>query len=284
MIRSSFDRLLRSALPRAGHGSSEPGTRVCGESRHDTRARSGGGHPAPGALRARGRTRRGRCRVASLALLTCLAVSGAAEERKGVYSHPACYRLDAPHAVAPLDWRDRSASTNKYRKLVLDFHFKPEHQRGAIAGDIRAGVWDNLDYTLRWFPNFPRGLFLLGVFEAQVQRSNPNYVRKLVNEDGLSPLTCYFERAVRLMPDDPAVFNALGIMLIRRDRTDEAIDAFRKAVSLAPESPEAHYNLGLAYFSARDYEKSADAARNAYRLGYKKQGLMIRLKRKGHWK
>jgi Flp pilus assembly protein TadD len=94
---------------------------------------------------------------------------------------------------------------------------------------------------------------------------------------------CYFERAARYAPDDANVPNALGILLHRADKPEEALASFQKAVELAPEAPEAHYNLGLSQFSLGRYDQAAASARRAYELGYGKQDLKIKLKRKGHW-
>ena len=47
-------------------------------------------------------------------------------------------------------------------------------------------------------------------------------------------------------PENAEIFNALGVVLARRDALDEAVESFRKAVSLAPSEALGHFNLARA--------------------------------------
>lgn len=165
-------------------------------------------------------------------------------------------------------------------------HFKPEHQRNAMRGEWKARngtTWGNLDYTLRALPNHPRALYMMGLLEINLKRVNEAAWRRLTLTEKYVPFTCYFERAARFTPDDAGVPNALGILLHRSGKPEEAVKSFQRAVELAPDAPEAHYNLGLSQFALGQYEQSAASARRAYELGYQKQDLKVKLKRKGHW-
>jgi len=200
-------------------------------------------------------------------------------------SDPRCVRINEGRGVGPFDWRDKSDSVRQMLHVVERAHFTREHLRGALNGDTSTatGVVRNLDYTLRAFPNHPRALMAMGVFQTEVKKLQPEAWRSIQNHHRFAPVGCYFERALTLMPGDPGIHNARGIVLSRAQRWDEAIEAFRRAVELAPNSAEAHYNLGLAYYGAGQYQKSADSARTAYGLGFRKTGLMQRLKRRGAW-
>jgi tetratricopeptide (TPR) repeat protein len=44
-------------------------------------------------------------------------------------------------------------------------------------------------------------------------------------------------------PENAEVFNALGVVLARREALDEAVESFRKAVALAPADALGHFNL-----------------------------------------
>jgi len=208
-----------------------------------------------------------------------------APDQAGALADPRCVRIHETQGVGPFDWRDRSEEVRQMLHRVESFHFKRKHVQAALNGDssTEAGVWNNLDYTLRAFPNHPRALMLIGVFEIQVRKFSPEAWRAVEKRPNFSPVACYFERALMRTPDDPGIYNARGIILSRVQEWDKAIEAFQRAVELAPGSAEAHYNLGLAYYGAGDYQKSAASAREAYRLGYGKSGLKQRLKRKGAW-
>ena len=57
----------------------------------------------------------------------------------------------------------------------------------------------------------------------------------------------YYERAMRLNPEDQRVFIGLGNTYFLEDHIDEAIERYQKALVLDPNSVEAHYNLAQAY-------------------------------------
>jgi tetratricopeptide (TPR) repeat protein len=48
-------------------------------------------------------------------------------------------------------------------------------------------------------------------------------------------------------PQDPEFQNAIGVLHVRRNAIDEAINAFSTAAQLAPGDPLAYFNLGRAY-------------------------------------
>jgi len=200
------------------------------------------------------------------------------------HADPRCARIDVGGLEGVSDYR---AATDQYRHVVEKAHFTAEYQRQALRGDPKAsngGTWGNLAYTLRRFPNHPRALYMMGLFELQLEKLDAEEWRNLTLQPSYAPFTCYFARASRFAPDDPVVPNSLGILQHRAGKPEDALKSFQKAVELAPQSPEAHYNLGLSQFALEKYAESAASARRAYELGYPKQDLAIKLKRKGHWK
>jgi tetratricopeptide (TPR) repeat protein len=52
--------------------------------------------------------------------------------------------------------------------------------------------------------------------------------------------------AAERWPRNPEVFNALGVVLARREALDGAVESFRKAVALAPSEVLGHFNLARA--------------------------------------
>jgi tetratricopeptide (TPR) repeat protein len=53
--------------------------------------------------------------------------------------------------------------------------------------------------------------------------------------------------AEKRWPADPDVYNALGVVQVRRGALDAAVESFEKAVAIAPAEPLGHFNLGRAY-------------------------------------
>jgi VWFA-related protein len=58
-------------------------------------------------------------------------------------------------------------------------------------------------------------------------------------------------------PQDPEIFNALGVVQTSRGSLDDAIKSFQQAVSIAPKDPVGYFNLGRAlemrYYRSRRY-------------------------------
>jgi tetratricopeptide (TPR) repeat protein len=194
---------------------------------------------------------------------------------------PRCPRLAERQSYGPFDYRLAKKVYVKELKVVEDFHFKRSFRRGAMRGDV--GAWFEMDYTIRAFPNHAPALFLLGMLEHKLITERAQSYKSLTKREKFSPVSCYFERAIRFAPNDPNVYNAYGRLLVIKKQYAESIDAFKKSVELAPETASARYNLGLAYYAGGQYEEAAKAAREAYRLGYRRTELKDRLKRKGHW-
>jgi tetratricopeptide (TPR) repeat protein len=69
----------------------------------------------------------------------------------------------------------------------------------------------------------------------------------------------HFTEALRLRPDYPEAMAAVGGMLARRGRLDEAIAHCRKAIQLDPRTAEAFNNLGGALWEKRDLASAIEA-------------------------
>jgi type IV pilus assembly protein PilF len=60
--------------------------------------------------------------------------------------------------------------------------------------------------------------------------------------------------AEALVPDDPYVQNDLGLVLLAKDRTEEAVARFQKALSVRPDFADARNNLGRAYLDLKRWD------------------------------
>lgn len=176
------------------------------------------------------------------------------------------------NGFGPFDYTD-PANHGFNLQIVEAHHFTPQvealqkGQEGTVPGD--------LDYVLRAFPNHPRALYSMMRYQLNGGKAATTEFRTM---------ECYFDRALRLKSDDPAVHLLYGIYLHKKHRYDEALKRYQESDRLKTNNPEVYYNLGLLYADKKDYGKAADYAHKAYAKGYQLPGLRTRLKRAGHWK
>jgi len=64
------------------------------------------------------------------------------------------------------------------------------------------------------------------------------------------------ERAYKLKPDNAAITDTLGWMLVEQGNTSRGLELLQKAVAAAPKSPEIRYHLAQAWFKAGDKSKA----------------------------
>ncbi|MGH8729148.1 MAG: tetratricopeptide repeat protein [Burkholderiales bacterium] len=158
-------------------------------------------------------------------------------------------------------------------RLVESGHFTAQVQSlthgesGKLGGD--------LDYTLRAFPNHH------GALQAMIRLSQRE--KKAIPAGAKYTVECYFDRALRFKPDDPAVFMLHGIFLNTQGKLDDAIAQLEKANQLSPNDANINYNLGLLYFDKKNLAKSKEHAKIAYSLGFPLPGLKNKLIKAGQW-
>lgn len=158
--------------------------------------------------------------------------------------------------------------------IVESRHFTPTVER--LQGGKSSLLLNDLDYTLRAFPNHHRALFALIRFFTE-----PGHTMAGAGKLGSQP-ECYLQRALRFKPDDGKVSLLYGLYLHKLGKLAEAEPYYRSAVKLMPRSAEAHYNLGLLLTDMERYKEAVPEAHLAYRLGYPLSGLRRRLAAAGH--
>jgi hypothetical protein len=174
------------------------------------------------------------------------------------------------NGVGPFDYRNPDPTA---LSIVNRVHFTPEVERlkegatGAIGADI--------DFTLRVFPNYHRALASMMNLQFKLKTERPPGTRWVVS--------CYFDRAIRFIPDDGRVREIYGVYLLKLGKKAEAIEQLELAVTMSGEEANICYNLGLAYFETGDYEKSAAYAKKAYDRGFELPGLRNKLTKVGKW-
>jgi hypothetical protein len=170
----------------------------------------------------------------------------------------------------PLDFRTEKHSL----EIVERAHFTPNvenvitGQTGLIGGD--------LDYTLRASPNHHRALMSLIRLGEKHKSERPPGLRYSI--------PCYFNRAIRFVPDDEVVRMIFAIYLVKKGKNKEALDELTYAKDRGADDANFNYNLGLVYLSLGKYDEALIYAHKAYIAGFPLPGLKDKLKRAGKWK
>lgn len=171
-------------------------------------------------------------------------------------------------------WDYRKADPAKL-KLVETFHFSSATER-LQSGTSSAHIGGDLDYTLRAFPNHHRALQALSSLSLKTKTDKPLGSRYTVE--------CWFDRAMRMAPDDGAVHMLYGIHLLTKGDVKAATDRLKAAERFNPNDMNIHYNLGLALIKTGDIDGAVQHAKMAYELGHPLPGLRDKLKALGRSK
>ena len=206
-----------------------------------------------------------RTSIHGAAILLCLAAGNAA----GAPPAPDCGEL-ARHEPGG-DYTN--ATDRQGLQVVEQYHFTSDVERLLRgASDTLGG---DIGYTLEHFPNHHRALAAMARLTLRGKGARPQGARYTVE--------CYFDRALRLKPDDAKVRSLFGGYLLAIGQGPAALEQLREAARLEPDNATAQYNLGLLYLRQKDYAKARAAAEQAYALGFPLLGLKNKLSAAGHW-
>lgn len=170
----------------------------------------------------------------------------------------------------PFDYR---TATAQQKLLVEGAHFRRETELLQVRKGRRLG--GDIDYTLRAFPNHPRALLAMVKLGEKDKTERPH--------GALFTLSCYFERAIRFTPDDPAVRVVFAHYLINKGDKAGARTQLELVQEKVGDDPNLSYNAGLAYFDLKDYARAREHAKRAYELGFPLQGLKNKLQQVKQW-
>lgn len=186
-------------------------------------------------------------------------------------------------AGGPNDYYDQKPITRKHLELVEKAHFRPAFQallagRTAYSSLSKTGtVWDDLNYTLRWFPNHPQALLYMSKFIREYSQEGNSTIPRGVTAEK------YFTAALQFRPNDGTARHIYSIHLHKSGNLEGAFEQYMKAVKLLPESAELTYNIGLLFFDMGKYDKAREYAHKAYARGFPLPGLKMRLMQAGAW-
>ncbi|MDA2915014.1 tetratricopeptide repeat protein, partial [Acidobacteriia bacterium AH_259_A11_L15] len=68
----------------------------------------------------------------------------------------------------------------------------------------------------------------------------------------------HLRRYVRLQPEDPQGLGELGVVLLAREKSQEAEAFLKRVLEIDPESEPAHHNLGLLYSRRGEHERARE--------------------------
>jgi putative PEP-CTERM system TPR-repeat lipoprotein len=77
------------------------------------------------------------------------------------------------------------------------------------------------------------------------------------------------ERAYKLSPDNAAVADTLGWILVEQGNTKRGLELLQKALTAAPKAPEIRYHLAQAWLKAGDKSKARDELERLLATGAK---------------
>jgi predicted O-linked N-acetylglucosamine transferase (SPINDLY family) len=91
-------------------------------------------------------------------------------------------------------------------------------------------------------------------------------VKKLRDRGGLDAAESFARRALAAEPDDARLHYALGNVLMKQDKTDEAVAQYIRAIALKPDYAEAYHGLGNALTYRGHFGTAIAACRKAVAL------------------
>lgn len=159
--------------------------------------------------------------------------------------------------------------------VVEQYHFTPTVE-ALVGGSSSVRVGEDIDYTLRAFPNHHRALITLVRLSGRNQSLQPVGLTYSVE--------CYFERALRFRPSDSTVRMIYARYLFQNQRQPQATMQTEVAASMAGDDAFAHYNIGLLYLEQQNFQRALAHAHKAYALGIRQPALREQLQLRGKWK
>lgn len=185
-------------------------------------------------------------------------------------------KIDGRHG--PFDYRSANQAD---RKLVEKPHFDEHYQAYKLGKRMVRKKHDSIietpaagfSYTLWAFPNHHKALAAIEDLGAKEKSERLKGLELRVH--------CYFQRAVRFVPNDGLVRALYGYYYARRNELEKADTQIVEAISLRPDDVNVRVYAATAYLELGQLEKAVDHAKAAYGLGYPFPGLRQRLERAG---
>jgi tetratricopeptide (TPR) repeat protein len=161
---------------------------------------------------------------------------------------------------------------------LLGLIAKQAGQADAAIGLVRQAIANNPEVPAFWSnlammfeeegrhedcESAARGALKLDPWNGQALHCLANALRA---SDRYEEAADAYERAVRVISDDAALWSNYGATLKRLGRIDGAVEALRRALALSPGQAEMHSNLGNALLAAGQHQAAVDEYREALRV------------------
>src|SRR5688500_13355544 len=199
----------------------------------------------------------GRCRIVVCLLLTFsfVSVSGAQvvpfDNRE--YSAGVMPVQDATQTVYDYFDAGKDRTVKQRLQAVEQYHMNKDVFDNIASGKYKYALGD-IDFTLRYFPNHPRGLQLLTTVAA-------------LTKNRALPIS-YFEKAIALYPTHAITHAQYGWYLVTIGDLDKGIQTLKYAIEMDPKLTAGHVWLAHAYEKKGDNELARQAKERAKELGY----------------
>ncbi len=192
-------------------------------------------------------------------------------------------------AFGPFDYLEVKTTTDKRlitqaRLWEVDrIHYGKgvNYMRGGIDKISLKQAWHEFDYTLRAFPN--HALALSDIIQLEIERRNINKRTDQNLPPLKTPPECYLQRAAAFRPNQDHIPLLYGIYFHRLGKLKEAEEQYNRAITINPDNPESHYNLGLLLVRLNRLQEAVQHAKKAYALNYPLDALKRRLTSAGVW-
>ncbi len=175
------------------------------------------------------------------------------------YKNPMKLNLELLDDKAVLGSKDTPTQHDYYeseevRKWAESYHMKPGIKRMNERNFTSA--FNEFDFVLRYVPNHPRALSLMGDITILMKRP----------ELGDN----YFKKAFELYPKTAKAesYKDYGRFLYLSGNNEGAIQALEKSLQLDPKLSLAHYYLGLTYCATKDFVRANHHAQIVYSKGF----------------
>jgi len=154
-------------------------------------------------------------------------------------------------------------------------HFPP--LSAMLIRPLQRTFMGDIGYTLQRWPNHYRALNSLVRLGERMNSTNP--------EAHPRSIYCWFDRAVRFVPDDTVLRGLFADYLMRQKRNPEALQQLQAMEKHAKENPITYYNLGLLYAELKRNDDALVNAHKAQAMGHPNLGaLKDRLVAAGAWR
>lgn len=162
---------------------------------------------------------------------------------------------------------------------IVERHHFTHEVKNLISGESGT-ITGDLDYTLRAAPNHHEALLTIIRYQINLNKKLAN---KNTNRPLVTPVECYFQRAINFSPKDAAAVSLYAYYLKKINLLNKSAEIYEKALTINPESAKIEYSYSLLLIDLKQYKKAVIHAKKAYELGNPPLGLKKKLKKLGKW-